>query len=115
MPSQGSDQHNVLRRAFPFFFACDEKLCLVHIGERLHSLCAEMKIGSLLTDSMTVERPEGLSNFEQIVSRSGEVFLLSLLSGLGLRLRGQFFTSKDSGEATIYFLGHPWITDIEEL
>ncbi|MDG2054658.1 MAG: ATP-binding protein [Phycisphaerales bacterium] len=115
MPSQESDQLNVLRRAFPFFFACDEKLCLVHIGERLHSLCPEMKIGSLLTDSMTVERPEGLSNFEQIVSRSGDVFLLSLLSGLGLRLRGQFFTSKDSGEATIYFLGHPWITDIEEL
>ena len=90
MPSQGSDQLNVLRRAFPFFFACDEKLRLVQIGERLHAFCPGMELGSLLTDSMTVERPEGVSDFEQIVSRSGGVFLLSLSSGLGLRLRGQF-------------------------
>ncbi len=115
MSSVDRDQIDILRRAFPFFFACDESLCLVQVAERLRSMCPGMTLGTSLAESISIERPEGIRTFEEILTRGGDIFLLNVNSEDALRLRGQFFVSASSGHRLIYFLGHPWITDIEEL
>jgi len=103
----------VLERAFPFLFVVGEDLRLTFVSSRISGLVSAVKPGAMLSDHFRAVRPESPLTLEDLRSLEGAVVILELRAHDQIRLRGEFFGG--SGDEAIYFLGHPWVTDLKEL
>ena len=99
--------------AFPFHFAFDRNMVLAQVGPRLRELDPSMGRGSAARDWLEIERPSISFDFESICAHTGLSFLFSCHAADGLVLRGQMIHDAESD--LVFFVGSPWVSDLEEL
>lgn len=103
---------DALARLFPFHFSLDESLSIVGHGPSLARLDPQLVVSKTVVGRLVSERPVVPLRFETLASLEGHLVLLRVRAH-GPRLRGQWVYSPE--QATVTFLGSPWITSKEEL
>ncbi|MFC5457132.1 PAS domain S-box protein [Prosthecobacter fluviatilis] len=99
-------------RAFPFYFAWDERDCIVETGPSLVKVCPLAAPGVRVQDLFLAVRPEG--EFSDAMARSLPDHLMLLMSRqTQCMLRGQVI-SMDEPRLGI-MLATPWITDPDQV
>ncbi|NRA40135.1 MAG: PAS domain S-box protein [Planctomycetes bacterium] len=98
---------------FPFHIAIDETLKIVQYGSKLPILVPDIKLGVLLMDIFTIERPVTEPSLKNFILAQDQQFLLRMKSKDATLLRGQFFD--DGPGAGKYLILNPFITDNKEL
>lgn len=114
MTDESVDKLGPITTAFPFFFVLDGSMHLVRAGDRLLQVVPELALGEPLDRGLRFERPMLIKRIDDIIEHKRDVFLLACTTESELRLRGQFFLI-ESGSDSVVFLGHPWITTLEQL
>jgi len=100
-------------QAFPFHIVLDRDLQILQIGAALEKACPDIKPGSAWADCFTIVRPVMQTpTADRFVSQAGAMFLIEHRNS-ALRLRGQVLVDRRPG--TLYFLGSPWVTDLNQV
>ena len=97
--------------AFPFHLVVDRDLRIVQAGEVIQRL-GIAKPGDPLTSAFLIKRPTGISTWEDIRSHLQSLFILEARAN-GLPLKGQMLYSPE--EEIFFFIGTPWITDLDQV
>ena len=114
----GSHQYtlppNEFARGFPFHAVLDQDLRVLQAGPSLRKACPGLGVGALWSEHFQVIRPIPPSSgqLEYYCGHPDTLFLLSSRHG-SLKLRGQFLWNQD--EDCLFFIGRPWLRDIEEM
>ncbi len=100
-------------QAFPFHFVLDSDLRILQTGQALLKACPDIQPGRAWIDCFTIVRPVmQRPNADRLVSQSASMFLIEHRHS-ALRLRGQFLLDRPTG--VLYFLGSPWLTDLNQI
>lgn len=97
--------------AFPFHLAIDKNLKIIQSGHAIQRLLPNL-IQNSLTEYCDISRPKLLLDFDTISLNLSKLFILNF-KGLDLKMRGQFILHES--QEVLFFLGTPWINDIQEL
>ena len=97
--------------AFPFHLVVDERLCVLQVGSVLRRLCPQLTKGEPLGAQFIVQRPVlQRLDFETIHAHGKSLFVLQHRDE-SLRLRGEMVQQG----RRLFFLGSPWVTQMEDL
>lgn len=106
----------LVRELFPFCFLVGHDYQVVMTGDRLAHFDDRARVGVSFAELFEIERPTGIAGEADILTRLGEVFILTLRSRPTLKLRGQFVRiSANDDRSGLLFVGGPWINKITEL
>ena len=104
-----------LGAAFPFHFVCDDGLHIVQMGPSLERLLSDRPAS--FSQVFAVEQPRHESAGADVRDWVGTLCVLAVRDGFGeasgLRLRGQFL--EVGPDATLLFVGSPWVKDASDL
>ena len=102
-----------IHRLFPFHMAINRDLSISSCGNSLLKLNPGME-GRHIDDFFLMKRP-GLArfNFQEIVDKMNELFIIHTLSANKVILRGQFEYVAQTDQ--LLFLGTPWFNSVEEM
>ncbi len=112
---RGEDQHRLIDRAFPFHFAVDADGRVIDSGPRLREIAGAGLVEVDVFGDRVIEGPLRLRSLEALRGADGEVNVVALPCLHGIRLRGEFVTDPVDPDGPVRFLGHPWITGIDDL
>lgn len=101
-----------VEEAFPFLFAWDDHLRIVHIGPSLARIAPDVTAGAELGRLFKPERPRGELKARWLHEHRGMLVLLSHQT-TGMMMRGQIMRIEAS--ALDVFLGAPWLNSPDEL
>jgi PAS domain S-box-containing protein len=97
---------------FPFYIELNPDLAIVSMGSSAQKLLGQLE-GQSLYDQFLIERPHAESfSFQELAEAKGEIFIM-LFGASSLRFRGQWLAQTNSN--TLFFVGSPWIQNVEEL
>jgi len=102
----------VVEGLFPFHFAFDQELRIQSLGRGLQKLEPTLEPGASFLEYFRLERPHLDLDFDLIQANQHFIFVFEPTSAR-YRLRGQIFPH-DSAHL-MYFLGSPWVEDMEAL
>jgi signal transduction histidine kinase/DNA-binding response OmpR family regulator len=98
--------------AFPFHLAIRRDLTVLQVGRTLRRVAPDLVPGASIAQSMDLIRPQCQLNFETIVAKLKDLFLIRHRPS-GLQLRGEFVLLPEA--QTLVFLASPWLTDSLQL
>jgi signal transduction histidine kinase/ActR/RegA family two-component response regulator len=99
--------------AFPFHVILDQELRVVQMGHALRKCCTDLFAGTSWHESFEVVKPDlAAIAFDELCRHPASVFLIRHRRS-GLKLRGQMM--QDGAPPRLFFLGSPWVTDLNEL
>ena len=111
----GDRSHAVLLdRAFPFHFALDVDGRFVEGGPRFREIAGNAIDEHGFFDFDAIDGPKSARDFESLRRIDGEVNVVDLPFLGGIRLRGEFVIDPDHS-GILRFIGHPWLTGIDDL
>ena len=97
---------------FPFAITFDDDLRIVALGPSLSKLIPEATAGAPLADHFELHRPNRPLS-RQTFSNAGKHLFVLREKSRDFMLRGQIVT--DSSAGLFYFVGSPWVRDVENL
>ncbi len=103
---------HVLTKVFPFYLAFNRELKLVQVGDALQRLYPELVIGRSLLRDFRLLAPATEVDFDIIQQVAVHPFLLEH-KGDSRRFQGQMLVVEEM--ATIFFLGTPWLEQVDSL
>jgi PAS domain S-box-containing protein len=97
---------------FPFYLEFDSDLGIVSMGRSARKLLGDLE-GQQLYNLFLIERPHAESfSYQKLADAKGEVFIM-LYCASSLRFRGQWVIQTNTN--TLFFVGSPWIQNVNEL
>lgn len=103
-----------LDRAFPFHFAVDAEGRFVESGPRIADFAGETLPEFRFFDLDAIDGPQRIVDFDALRRTDGQVNVVDLPFLRGVRLRGEFMV-EGAVPDRVRFLGHPWLTSLDEL
>jgi len=104
--------HEMLRRAFPFYVEWNADLRIRNAGPSLSKICEAAVPGALITDLFGLRRPIGEMTAD-FFRKSGDLLFLFEITGSRLLLRGEVAIQEDRDR--FLMLAVPWISDPDEV
>ncbi|MGA1044803.1 MAG: ATP-binding protein [Phycisphaerales bacterium] len=115
-PTIGLDTE-ALDAAFPFRFTLERVDGswgrLAGVGPRLFGVAPEAKVGRAFEEIFTVDRAAGGPVLPPLPRSDTQYLLMPKGRGDGFRLRGQFV--RVAANASVVFLGAPWVSELDDL
>ena len=99
-----------IAKLFPFHFAFDAQLRLVHVGRSLAKICPEATPGVDVRVLFEIERPSSNKEWTGLSEADGQLFILRHRKAAKLRLRGQMMDLPEQG--CMVFLCSPWLPEV---
>jgi signal transduction histidine kinase/CheY-like chemotaxis protein len=112
---RGEDQRRLIDRAFPFHFAVDATGRIVDSGPRLREIAGPALAEVDVFGDQIIEGPYRIRDHAALRGTDGDINVVAMPCLRGIRLRGEFVADPVDPEAPVRFLGHPWITGIDDL
>ena len=101
-----------VEEAFPFLFAWNSEMRIVHVGPSLARIARDVAPGAKLDQLFNLERPLGAMNADWLCRHRG-ILLLLRHHGTGMMMRGQVMHLEQMNLDV--FLGSPWLATPDEL
>jgi PAS domain S-box-containing protein len=101
----------LMAAAFPFHLVLDQDLKIVQAGKVLQRLCLFVP-GVNLNDVFILTRPRVTLSYASLSQEQHSLVLLQSRC-IALQLKGQFLPDPAAG--LLYFLGSPWLTELEQV
>ena len=102
----------LLAEVFPFHLVFHQHGEILQVGKVIERLYPQLTLGSQIDQHFRIKRPSMAFNWARIKKRDRSLFLLEALSN-GMLLKGQMLCIEE--RQAIFFLGSPWLTELESL
>ena len=99
-------------KAFPFHFVIQRDGIIVQTGASLQRISPHILVDSKVEESFLINRPKTSFDFDALIKNARSLFMLEFVPNQ-MQLKGQIMYQPES--EIIFFLGSPWITDMEHL
>lgn len=98
--------------AFPFHFVIQRDGTVVQAGAVLERISNNSFVGSKIEQSLQIIRPKTSFDFNALIKNCRSLFIMEFVPNK-MQLKGQIMYQQESD--VIFFIGSPWITDVENL